>query len=75
MKTPVIVQDKNAPVATELIAQGIIDISEAMKELSNSGLKRRAIIALIADNSYIGKRDIELVLNNLESLRETWCTR
>jgi hypothetical protein len=68
-------QQPDEPIAVEVIARAIIDISDAMKKLSTSGLKRRAIVALIHDHSGIGKRDIEIVLNNLESLRETWCSR
>ena len=65
----------DTPVAAETIAEAIIGVSEGMKQLSNSGLKRRAIVALIHETSGIGKKDIELVLNNLESLRATWCTK
>jgi len=65
----------DTPVAAETIAEAIIGVSEGMKQLSNSGLKRRAIVALINETSGIGKKDIELVLNNLESLRATWCTK
>jgi hypothetical protein len=68
-------QDAEEPVASEVIAQAIVDISEGMKSLNNSGLKRRAITALIHDQSGVPKRTIELVLNNLESLRQDWCTR
>jgi hypothetical protein len=65
----------SAAVATEAVARAIIDISDSMKKLSTSGLKRKAIVALIHDHSGIGKKDIEIVLSNLESLRETWCSR
>lgn len=68
-------QDEQAPIAAEIMAKAIIDIAEAMKRLGNSGLRRKAVVALIHDTSGIGKRDIEIVLNNLESLRATWCTR
>lgn len=68
-------QHPDEPVATEIIARAIIDISDAMKKLSTSGLKRKAIVALVHDTSGIRKGDIEIVLNNLESLRETWCSR
>jgi hypothetical protein len=71
----VIKQQPDDPVAAEVIARAIIDISDSMKKLSTSGLKRKAIVALVHDTSGIRKGDIELVLNNLESLRETWCSR
>ena len=68
-------QQPEAPVAAEVLARAIVEISDAMKKVATSGLKRKAIVALIHDHSGIGKRDIEIVLNNLEGLRETWCSR
>jgi hypothetical protein len=76
VKTATIVkQNTDQPVAAEVIAEAIIGVSESMKRLTTSGLKRKAIVALVHDHSGIGKRDIEIVLNNLESLRETWLTK
>jgi hypothetical protein len=71
----VTVKQKDEPVAAEVLATAIIDISDAMKKVNASGLKRRAIVALIHDQSKIGKREIEIVLNNLDCLRADWCTR
>jgi hypothetical protein len=68
-------QQDDKPVAAEVIAQALVDISDGMKRLSNSGLKRKAVVALVHDQSKISKRAIEIVLNNLESLRADWCTR
>lgn len=70
-----VVQDPSAdPIGAEIIARSIIEIDNAMKQVMKSGLKRSAIVALIHDRSGIGKRDIEIVLNNLECLRKDWCT-
>jgi hypothetical protein len=71
----VVNQNADPPVAAEVIAEAIVGISESMKRLTASGLKRKAIVALVHDHSGIGKRDIEIVFNNLESLRETWLTK
>jgi hypothetical protein len=68
-------QNDDAPVAAEVLATAIIDISDAMRKVNTSGLKRKAIVALIHDQSKISKRAIEIVLNNLESLRQDWCSR
>ena len=68
-------QNDDAPVAAEVLATAIIDISDAMRKVNASGLKRKAIVALIHDQSKISKRAIEIVLNNLESLRQDWCSR
>jgi hypothetical protein len=70
-----VTQDKEAPVSVEIMAQAIVDIDAAMKRIGASGLRRKAIVALIHDMSGIGKRDIEIVLNNLDSFRTMWCTR
>lgn len=72
---PVKVMQPDEPIAAEIMATAIIDIDTAMKKLSTSGLKRNAIVVLIHDRSGVGKRDIEIVLNNLEDLRAMWCTR
>jgi hypothetical protein len=56
----------------EVIADAIVSIGNAMRVLSSSRLQRRAIVALIHDNSKIPKRTIEFVLNNLETLEATW---
>lgn len=71
----IVKQDEQEPIPAEIMAQAIIEIAAAMEKLNNSGLKRKAIVALIHDTSGLGKRDIEMVLNNLEALRTTWCTR
>lgn len=75
MSKIIVKRQPDEPVATEVIARAIVEISDAMKKLSTSGLKRKAIVTLIHDHSGIGKRDIEIVLNNLDALRETWCSR
>lgn len=60
------------PEPVEIIAQAIIDISDAMKTVASSRLSRRAIVTLVHEQSKIARRDIELVLNNLEQLERTW---
>lgn len=73
-KHPVIIhqKDEENPVPAEVIADAIVEISKAMKALNSTRLTRRALITLIHDYSKIAKRDIEIVLNNLDSLEETW---
>lgn len=61
------------PLAAEVIATEIQKISKAMEAIQNSKLKRRAIVALIQDQSKLPKRTIEIVLNNLEELEKDWC--
>ena len=56
----------------EIIAQSIEQISAAMKKVAGTRLSREAIVTLIHAKSKVAKRDIELVLNNLEQLERTW---
>lgn len=65
-------QSEGNEVPVEIMAQAICDISQAMKRLSSSRLKREAIVALIKDKSGLTKKVIEIVLSNLESLETTW---
>ncbi len=70
-----IIQDENEPVAVEILADSILQISVAAKKLLNSGLTMRAIVLLIQDLAQTGRRKIsrdmiELVLENLPRLEE-----
>ena len=75
--TPVTVHQKDEanPVPAEVIADAIVEISKAMKALSNTRLTRRALVTLIAYESKVPRRDIEIVLNNLDRLEDTWLKR
>lgn len=59
-------------VPAEIIATAIVKIAEAMKSLNQTRLSRRAIVTLIHAESKIARRDIEIVMNNLEALETTW---
>lgn len=63
---------KDMAMSAEEIAKGIEGLSRAMRTLFNSRLKREAIVALLAARSNVCKRDIEFVLNNLETLDTAW---
>lgn len=71
-KISVVQRTGGEEVPAEVIAQSIADIAAAMKILSSTRLKRDAIVTLIHARSKVGKRDIELVLNNLEYLEAVW---
>lgn len=74
MKTVKVVQppDPAEEVPAEVLAQAILDISEGMKKLNGSKLKRRAIVLLIHDQSKVSCSNINLVLDSLDTLKETW---
>jgi hypothetical protein len=58
------------PEPLEIIAQSVIEVADAMKKISNSRLKQRAIILLIKDLTNLPMKDIESVLNTATKLRE-----
>lgn len=59
-------------MGAELIAQEIAKIARAMQTMSESRLKRDAIVALIHERSKVARKTIEIILNNLEHLELTW---
>lgn len=81
-KTITVVTEEENPVAVELVAEAIISIADSFKKMNESRLKRRALILLIKDNcgqvggrfnkSSIGTREIEEVLNSIESLKQAY---
>ena len=60
------------PVTETILATAILKISDAAKQLEKSGLNKRAIIALIADDTKLGKGTINTVLNSLEDLAKNY---
>ena len=72
MKTKIQVNQPEVPVAAEVIASAIVEIANGMKTLNSTRLTRRAIVTLIHEHSGIARKTIEIVLNNLDSLEETW---
>lgn len=59
-------------ISAKVMADSIQAIAEAMKRINQTRLTRRALVVLIHDQSGVGKKDIELVLNNLDQLGKTW---
>jgi len=60
------------PVTKDILATSITQISDAVTKLYDSGLNRRAIVALINDDTKLGKGAIEAVLDSLHDLRKTY---
>lgn len=68
-----VLKNKEQPESKEVLAEAIIRISESMEELAASGLNRKAIIALINDDTKLGKGCIETVLDSLTRLKGWYC--
>ncbi len=67
-----VVQEEAAPIPATVIAAAIVEIAHGMRALNETRLTRRAIVTLIHENSKVARRDIEIILNNLAELEETW---
>jgi hypothetical protein len=67
-----IVQDEESPVEKDVLATAIVQISTAMKKLSKSGINRKGIVALVNDDTKLGKGLIETVLISLENLAKNY---
>jgi hypothetical protein len=62
------------PVTQELLAGAILNISDSVKALFKTGLNKRAVIALIADDTKLGKGTISAVLNSIADLQKNYTT-
>lgn len=60
------------PEPLEVLAQSIIEVSEAAQRFNNSRLKSRAILVLIKDITGLSMRDIETVLNAAAKLKDVY---
>jgi hypothetical protein len=64
-----VVQKANEePVATEIIAQAIVKISDATTKLLSSGLTRRAVLILLSAASGVPQTTCKRVLEGLEDM-------
>jgi hypothetical protein len=59
-------------ITKEVLASSIVQIGDTVKKLYDIGLNRRAVVALIADDTKLGKGTIEAVLDSLISFRNTY---
>lgn len=66
-------KNEEKPESKEILAEAIIRIGEAMEKLTKSGLNKRAIVALIHDQTKLGKGDIEVILDALTRLKGWYC--
>ena len=72
MKKIKITQDEANPIPQEVVAGAIVKIAEAMDAIEQTRLSRKAIIALIADDTGLGKGTIKTVLESLEGMEKSW---
>jgi len=65
-------EEKPPTISPDSLARAIVEISEALRALTRSGLNRKAIITLVADDTKISKSTITHVLDSLEDLRSKY---
>ena len=69
LKPVAIVQAPEKPLAHEIIAQGIIDISKSFRAIQDGRLNNRAIALLVhAASSGVSMTDVKAVLAGLDRL-------
>lgn len=74
-ETVTVKKDEANPEPVEIIAKSILEIAEGMKKLNATRLNREALVTLIWDHSHVSKKDIRVVLNNLEALESIFLKR
>lgn len=62
----------DSELPAQVISDSIVEIARGMKALNSTRLTRAAIVALIHERSKVARKTIEIVLNNLDQLEETW---
>jgi len=67
------VKKSDPPESTELLADSIVRISEALTKLHASGVNRKAIVILIQAATKLSRRDIEAVLDAQKRLAGWYC--
>jgi hypothetical protein len=67
-----VTQNKEQEIPATVIADSIVEIAAGMRKLNQTRLRREAIVTLIHYNSKVPRRDIEIVMNNLNELESKW---
>lgn len=63
------------PESKEILAEAIVRIGSAMKNLQESGLNEEAIIVLVQAKSGVPKGTIKTVLDSLRRLEGWYCRK
>lgn len=67
------VKKSDPPESTEILAEAIVKISQAMTDLTKSGLNRDAIVTLIQHQTKLARRDINAVIDAQKRLAGWYC--
>ncbi len=64
------VHTKKPDLDVTMLAEAIINVSDAFEKIKRSNLAERAIVLLLHDLSKVNKGDIELILHNAPLLKK-----
>lgn len=67
------VQKSDPPESKVVLAEAIVNIGNAAKKLSESGLNEKAVIILLQAETKLSRRDIKLILDSLKQLQRWYC--
>jgi siroheme synthase len=60
------------PFTSEMMEKAIVELATAARQLMMSRLKQETIVVLLHDQTKISKRTIRTILENLQTLEETY---
>lgn len=63
------------PVATDLIAESIVEIARGIKAIRESRLNDKALVTLLCHDTGLGVGTVKSVLASLETLEHTYLKR
>lgn len=67
------IKKSDPPETTEILAEAVVRISEALKALKESGLNEDAIVILVQAKTKLSRKEIKDVLNALRRLKGWYC--
>ena len=71
----IVKQEPDLEVPAEILATAITRIAAGLDGWTKAGMRRSALVILLAYSSGIGKRDVVAVLDAINSLQATYCTQ
>ena len=73
MKPKLKVTQEDPPIEKEVLARAIVQISDGVKKLYESGLNKNGVVALLKDKTGHTKATITAILDGLAELKSHYC--
>ena len=67
-----VIQNDESPVSADVLAEAIIEIAAAMKQIASSRLNRKALMVLVNYKTGVGMSSVSAVLDSLDSLERNY---